>query len=101
MSWQPYSTKAIDNAGPYNITAKTYCRRILVQENFNSANPPTADLQQYNADGTGPVAIAKGTPAIFAYAGDPNQSFIPNQVVGQINTVSGSITIQQIEGDRV
>lgn len=98
---QPYSTMAIDNAGPYSVIAQTYCNRILIQENYNSANPPTADLQQYNADGTGPIAIPKGTPAIFAFTASNWTSFRPGQVVGKINTTGGSITVQQVESERI
>lgn len=98
----PFLTKAIDNAGPYNVVAQTTCNRIVVQENYNSANPPTADLQQFNPDGTGPIAIAKGTPAVF---GAPDAShggrFQAGQIVGKINTTAGSITVQQSEADLI
>lgn len=95
----PYSTFAIDNAGPYAVVAKTYCKRILVQENYNSSNPPTADLQQFDANSNGPVAIVKGTPAIFNSVGDSR--FYPGAVAGKINTAGGSITVEQIEGEEV
>jgi hypothetical protein len=94
-----YSTFAIDNLGPYSVVAKTYCKRILVQENYNSTNPPTADLQQFDAQGQGPVAVVKGTPAIFNSVGDSR--FYPGQVAGKINTTGGSITVEQIEGEEV
>lgn len=88
---QPVITKAIDNAGPYPITAPISCRRVLVQENYNSVNPPTADLQQFNPDGSGPIAIPKGTPMIFAKG-----PYIEGQLVGQANTAAGSVTVQII-----
>lgn len=93
----PYTTYGVDNSQKWPVTALTRCKRILVQENYNSANPPTADLQQYNPDGSGPIAIPKGTPASFnSFAG---VIFQPGQIVGYVNTPSGSITVQQVESD--
>lgn len=93
-------TFAIDNLGPYNVVAQSYCRRIVVQENYDSANPPTADLKMYIPFGSAaPVAVrvAKGTPAIFNAEG----VYSPGQTVGQIQTSAGSITVQQIESSQV
>lgn len=100
------TTFAIDNLGPYNVVANTYCSRIVVQENFDSANPPTADLKQYIPAGGVAVRIPKGTPAVFTFAATastlyPYPTFTPGQVVGQINTSAGSITVQQIESSQV
>ena len=94
------TTFAIDNLGPYNVVANTYCSRIVVQENYDSANPPTADLKQYTPGGN-PIRIAKGTPAIFTPAGATTGFFTPGEVVGQIQTSSGSITVQQIESSQI
>jgi len=93
---QPFSTYAIDNTKLYAVIANTYCRRVVVQENYDSANPPTADLEQYNPDGSGPVLIPKGTPAVFSKG-----PYTPGTQVGSIETVSGSITVQQIESMEV
>jgi hypothetical protein len=93
---QPFLTFAIDNTKQYAVVARTYCWRILIQENYNSATPPTADIQQFNPDGSGPVNIAKGTPAIFSTG-----PYLPGQTAGFVNTPSGSITVQQIESMKI
>lgn len=95
-------TKAIDNAGPYPIFVKEACRRVLVQENFNSANPPTADLNQFDEhDSAGAFGcrIAKGTPAVFA----DGRTYSPQDPLpaGYINTASGSITVLVIEHEKI
>ena len=101
----PISTFAIDNAGPnpngsYNVVANSYCRRITIQENYDSANPPSADLQQFiPATSSTPARVAKGTPAIFTPLSD--LYFTPRQIVGAIKTSSGSITVQQVESEQV
>src|ERR1700688_2847542 len=100
------TTYAIDNAGPnadgsYNVAAQTYCKRIVVQENYNSVTAPSADLlQKMPSTAANFVNITKGTPAIFTAVGLGN-GFAPGQVVGSIKTVSGSITVQQIESQEV
>ena len=99
---------SIDNAGPYAVIARTYCLRILVQENFNSTNPPTADLQQFGVisgaqPGGVPVAssvagaIPKGTAAIFT----KGSMYSPGEVAGFINTAAGSIQVAQFESSQV
>lgn len=97
-------TFPIDNAGPnangsYDVVARSYCKRIKIQEDFDSASPPTADLRQYIPANSGPVKVSKGTPAIYAAPGESH--YYPFQVVGQIKTASGSIIVQQTEGDEV
>lgn len=94
----PITTYAIDNAGPYNVVANSYCLRITVQENYNSANPPTADLKQYRPAGSAtPMRIPKGTPAIFTKGG----TYYPGEVAGAIQTEAGSITVQQIDSSQI
>lgn len=94
----PITTYAIDNGGPYNVIARSYCKRIEVRENYNSSNPPTADLQQFNPAGSStPAAVPKGTSAMFTTLG----TFYPGQVVGAVNTVSGSIAVAQFEGAEI
>jgi hypothetical protein len=100
----PTNTFAVDNTQRYQVIAQTYCRRILVQENYNSTTPPTADLLMSEPAGATQVAIPKGTSAIYTTAvtevvGSPY--FKPGQVAGEIETVSGSITVQQIESQEV
>jgi len=99
----PIKTFAIDATGPnpngsYNVTAESWCKRVLVQEDYNSANPPTDDLLQYfDKTSTTPGKIPKGTPAVFTTIG----MFYPGQVVGCIKTAGGTLTVQQIEGAAV
>jgi hypothetical protein len=94
------NTFSIDNSARYQVIAQTYCRRIVVQENYNSANTPTCDLLMAAPAGATQVAIAKGTPAIFT---PPTGSllFTPGQLVGDIETASGSCTVQQVESQQV
>lgn len=95
-------TYAIDAAGPYDVIVRGVqpCRRVTIQEKYDSTNPPTADLKQYMPKGNTDFAlVAKGTPAIFS--APTGGSFYPGQTIGQIQTVSGSITVQQQEGDAV
>lgn len=91
------STLAIDNTKEYNIIAHSQCTRVQVQENFNSANPPTADLLQRFPAGTQQIAIAKGTPAVFTRSIPWSQG----DLVGTMQTASGSVTLQILEADAV
>lgn len=104
------NTFAVDNTQRYSVVPQTRCRRIFVQENYNSATPPTADLLMSQPAGATQVAIPKGTPAIFTAVGNPSAvvgpggepEFIPNgQAIGDIETAAGSITVQQIESRQV
>jgi len=101
------NTFAIDNTQRYSVVAQTRCRRITVQENFNSTTPPTADLLMAQPAGATQVAVAKGTPAIFTPSTVSNcnsglePEFMPGQTVGDIETASGSITVQQTESRQV
>jgi hypothetical protein len=73
-------------------------KRIVVQENYNSANPPTADLlQRCSVPGSGQVRVSKGTPAVFT----TQTTFSKGQKAGTIATASGSITVQQVESSQV
>ena len=94
------NTFSIDNTQRYQVIAQTYCRRIVVQENYDSANPPTADLLMAIPAGATQILVAKGTPAIFAapkLANGGGDLFDPGQIAGDIETVAGSITVQQVE----
>lgn len=92
------STFAIDNLGPYIVTANSPCRRIEIRENYNSASPPTADLQQFKPfNSATPVYVPKGTSAIFSR----DVAWERGDKVGAVNTVSGSITVAQIETDKI
>jgi hypothetical protein len=98
-----FYTLAIDNAGPYALRkVKRPCLRIEVRENYNSANPPTMDLNQFAGDdstGTNGGRVPKGTSAIYTRATvftptDPNPP-------GYINADSGSGTVLVIEHNAV
>jgi hypothetical protein len=101
----PINTYAIDSTKRYTVVAQTACRRIVVQENYNSVNPPTADLLQAQPAGGTQINIAKGTAAVFSPPGTGSQHFVmgfkPGDVAGDIQTVSGSITVQQIESAQI
>ena len=91
-------TFAIDNGGPYAVIAPIDCDRIEVRENYNSANPPTADLQQFGqTPGSTAVAIPKGTSAIFT----KGSRYAAGEVAGYINTASGSITVAQLSSSTI
>ncbi|MFI5118609.1 MAG: hypothetical protein ACHP8B_18125 [Terriglobales bacterium] len=97
------TTYAIDNTQDYIVVTQTMCKRVTVQENYNSSTPPTADLlQKMPATAANAVNVAKGTPAI--YTPDNLQGkglFYPGAVTGTIRTASGSITVQQIESNQI
>ena len=94
------NTFAIDNGQRYKVIAQTYCYRIMVQENYNSVSAPTCDLLAAQPAGATQVNIAKGTPVIFTRALSDSK-FMPGQVVGDIETVTGSCTVQQIESQQI
>jgi hypothetical protein len=87
--------------GAYPVICQSFsATRITVQENYDSANPPTQDLTQYSDTFTANgVLVAKGTPAIFTPP--PNGRFYVGQIVGSISTVTGSITVQQLESSQI
>jgi len=91
---------AIDNAGPYAIKPVTDCRRIEIRENFNSTNPPTADLNlfdQTDSAGARGARVPQGTSAILTSP----RAFSPTVPAAYINTATGSITIAVIEHEFV
>ena len=104
----PIRTYAVDNTANVEVIARSYCDRILVEENYNSANAPTVDLLQYMPAGSStPVRVSRGTPAIFTKVnpiGNTSQEarmFSPGEVAGEIRTASGSITVRHIESVKV
>lgn len=93
--------KAIDNAGPYDVTPKTACRRIEVREHVTSASPPTTDLNQFDPtdkNGARGCSVLKGTSAIFS---SPVPFSPTTGPAGYINTASGNITVDIIEHEAV
>ena len=88
-------TFAIDNTQVFSVTARTYCKKISVRENYNAATPPTADLRKYvPSTSATPENIPQGTDAVFE---DGGRHFYPGEVVGGINTLAGAITVIQVE----
>lgn len=93
------TTYAIDNSKEYDVICHIdgVCR-ILVQENYNSANPPTDDLlQRCSVGGSTQIRIAKGTAAVFTTI----TGYRNGEKAGTIEAANGSITVQQIESSRV
>ena len=83
-----------------NVVAHTFCRRIMIQENFTSAAGPTTDFaQKAPAGAPTEIIILKGTQALFTYGGGSNGGFYPGQTVGSIRVldVAGPVTFQQRE----
>jgi len=103
----PVSTYAVGTT-VVEVVANSRCDCILVEENYNSTNAPTADLRQSIPAGSStPVRIAKGTPAIYTKVtpiGSVSQearTYAPGEIAGGIRTESGSITVRQIESVKV
>jgi hypothetical protein len=96
----PVNTFGIDSTKRYQIVAQTVCKRITVQENYDSANPPTADYMIAQPAGGTQALVSKGVPFVFTPPVG-TQWFYPTNVVGDIETVSGSITLQQVESQQV
>jgi hypothetical protein len=99
---------AIDNSQVYAVKARSYCARIVIQEDYDSISPPTCDLAQYKvvsgsqpgqsaAYGANGVKVSKGTVAIYTKPG----GYVPEEIAGGIKTASGSCTVQQVEGQEV
>jgi hypothetical protein len=93
-------TFAVDNSQAYNVVARRRCQRIFIQEDYDSATPPTADLVQAIPAGASGVRISKGTAAIYT---PPSGAtfFERGDIAGTIKTSSGSITVQQIHSQRI
>lgn len=87
-------TQAIDNSQTYNVVAQTFCTKIVVRENYDASNPPTANLIYTVPSGSNAVRIPQGTDAVYE---DNGRTYSPGEVVGGIRTDAGSITIQRIE----
>lgn len=94
----PVNTFGIDSTKRYQIVAQTICERITVQENYDSANPPSADLLVAQPAGGTQALVSKGVPFVFTPQG---KWFYPTNIVGDIETVSGSITLQQVESQSI
>lgn len=107
MPAPPTSTFAVDNSAYVNVTVVSdYCRRVTIQENYDSDTPPTQNyLVRSSASGTG-VKKSKGTPHVFTLQNSPGCTyqdgyFKAGDVAGQVKTSAGSITMQQIESSEI
>jgi hypothetical protein len=85
------------------IVAHNFCRRVLVQENYDSATGATTDLAMEAPVGADAVIVLKGVPAIFTAAGGPNGQYTPGTIVGKVYTAAGGGTVegQQIESQLI
>jgi hypothetical protein len=90
----PINTYGIDNAQRYPVFARVDCRRITVQENYDSLNPPTADLLVAQPAGGTQMRVAMGTSVVFTPS-ELGGCFLKGTKVGDIQTSAGSITVQQ------
>ena len=89
---------AIDNSQRYDVISRTYCDMIEITEAYDSDTPPTADMIQYMPNNaTNGQPIPQGTTAVFRKGSHKGQSFVSGEVVGSIQTVTGSITVAQKE----
>lgn len=88
----PYLTLTVDNVGlPEQIIAQTHCRRITIHEPDG-----TQDYQVRKISATSiPLKRLAGTPFTFNAPG--GGAFRAGDVVGWIETLLGSISLQQIE----
>ena len=93
-------TYTVGNAVAVDVTAHTVCRRIVVQEDIDSAAPPTQDLEYAQPKGATPINVSMGLPAVFTPPGGKG-AFYPRQIVGTIRAQAGSITAQQIESAEI
>jgi hypothetical protein len=89
------TTYAVDSSAPVNVVCVQSCTRVEVRENVDMQNNlPTTALKQFKPKGASNFAIIpQGENAVF-------EDFVvynPGTIVGQIQTVSGSITVVQIE----
>lgn len=84
---------SIDAIDPYeSVTCHGYYTEITVREANLAA---TVDWKAKGSLTDNPISIPAGVPHTFkAPAGS---TFTPNQVVGYIATVSGSMTVDQFE----
>lgn len=102
----PTNTFAIDNTQRYLVIVQQRCMRVFVQENYNSASAPVCDLLKSASSPRGyqgtetQIAVPKGTPAIYT---PPNgrEWWEAGETAGDIETASGSCTVQQDESQQV
>lgn len=94
------TTYGVDASAEIDVTCHLDgIKRITVQENYDSATPPSADLlQRGRLSASGQIKISKGTPAIFT---SPGEGYQYGQKAGTVKASSGSITVQQIETSRI
>jgi hypothetical protein len=101
----PITLYSVDNTKDYLVIAQSGCSQITVKENASTLAPPTQDLLQKLAQvpgtnpvmSTNPATIIKGGAAVYTPSGTGGGRYQAGDIVGTIRTVSGSITVQQVE----
>lgn len=94
------NTFAIDNLADYDVIARSHCRRISIQEDYDSGGAATADLIKKVPAGATGIKVFKGTNVIYTPTnGLPY--FERGDRAGTIRTSAGSITVQQDETAQV
>lgn len=88
---------SVNSATPTAITAQSVCASIRVMENRGVAGWPTSDLLVLKPSNVSqPVRIPGGSSYTFAGT-TPNFFFFVGQIVGYVQTVAGTTTLDQDE----
>lgn len=90
-------TFSVNNlADPEPITVATECRHVIIGEDPSVTNWPTTDYQIKGASSNNFVQCAAGTK--FEFHSTVNEPpFRAGQVIGYVQTVSGSTTFMKVE----
>ena len=84
----------VTNSGPREaVVAATFCNKITIREDPSVANWPTTDFQVSNTP-TGSQVAQRPSGTEFQFK---QKLYSPGQVVGYVETITGSTTFQQIE----
>jgi hypothetical protein len=91
------TTYTVNDVGdPEPVIANIECSEIKIREDPSVDGWPTADYKVTGtAPGSTPISCPMGTEHLFP-AG-PGQHFVPGDIVGYVETTSGSTTFQQLE----
>jgi hypothetical protein len=91
------STMTVNNVGdPEPVIAHIECRSITVKEDPSVSGWPTVDYKVTGAvAGSTPIQCPAGTE--YTFEATYMQCFAPGEIVGYVETVSGSTTFQQRE----
>jgi hypothetical protein len=90
----PVETFAIDNSQWYQVKVGTAAKEVLVLEDAGAA---TISIKFRRPAGSASSASkGPGVPVEFKPNGG-RRYFMPNEVVGEVQAVSGSATVQRVE----